>query len=332
MFQHMVSVIKRAQVHCVGLLLAASVAQLLAQQPASTRRSPQDIQAGLDIAGTWTAITHEDGLESVQGPYAVDYTGLPLNDDGRAKALSWTSSAQSMLERQCTFWPPHYLVMGPWPMRIWPETDFVTGRTVGWTIGAWEDKAFTTFWLDGRSEPSPNERHTQGGFSSGVWDANQLITTTTHLKAGVIRRNGAPSSDEETLSMRFIRHGDLLTVLVKIDDPVYLSEPLYRTKTFRLNVDGNPFNAVGPPCLPADEGSAQDGTVRHFLPGQNPSIDELTRLYGIPREATLGGAETMYPEYRRKLKDQFVRPDKCTMNCGGPATPAGRRGQPPSAR
>jgi hypothetical protein len=68
-----------------------------------------------------------------------------------------------------------------------------------------------------------------------------------------------------------------------------------------------------------------EGKVPHFLPGTNPSIDELTKLYGIPREATLGGAETMYPEYRKKIRDRFVRPEKCTQNCGAPAAP------PPSA-
>jgi len=31
----------------------------------------------------------------------------------------------------------------------------------------------------------------------------------------------------------------------------------------------------------------------------------------------MGGAETMYPEYRDKIKDKFVAPAKCTQNCGG---------------
>ena len=59
----------------------------------------------------------------------------------------------------------------------------------------------------------------------------------------------------------------------------------------------------------------------HQLPEKNPFVDELTTLYGIPRDAVLGGAETMYPEYRKKLKDRFVRPEKCVRNCGAPAPP-----------
>jgi hypothetical protein len=77
-----------------------------------------------------------------------------------------------------------------------------------------------------------------------------------------------------------------------------------------------------------------EGKVPHYLPGTNPSIDELTKFYGIPREATLGGAETMYPEFRKKIKDKFVRPEKCTQNCGAPApspppVPLGSTGQIP---
>ena len=56
----------------------------------------------------------------------------------------------------------------------------------------------------------------------------------------------------------------------------------------------------------------------HYLPGKNPFIDEMDRLYHIPREASLGGAETMYPAFRDKIKDKFVIPDKCKINCGAP--------------
>jgi hypothetical protein len=46
------------------------------------------------------------------------------------------------------------------------------------------------------------------------------------------------------------------------------------------------------------------------------------KAYHIPQDAAMGGAETMYPEFRKKLKDRYVRPDKCTNACGGPRAPA----------
>jgi hypothetical protein len=34
----------------------------------------------------------------------------------------------------------------------------------------------------------------------------------------------------------------------------------------------------------------------------NPSLDEFSTKFGIPFEATRGGAETMYPEFMEKMK------------------------------
>jgi hypothetical protein len=44
--------------------------------------------------------------------------------------------------------------------------------------------------------------------------------------------------------------------------------------------------------------------VPHFLPGKNPYVEELTKAYGVPSDAALGRAETLYPEYRRKMRKQ----------------------------
>jgi hypothetical protein len=274
--------------------------------------------AQTELAGSWAARNHEDGLERGGGPYAVDYTGLPLNDEGRAKALSYSADQLSMIEHQCGQWPPFYLVKGPFGMKIWNEIDPVTGNTTALVIGAWEDKGLQRIWMDGRPHPSKNAPHERGGFTTGEWQGTTLVAYTTHIKAGALRRNGAPNSDQTTITAHFVRHGDILTVLEIIEDPIYLTEPELVSKSFQP--DPNPMSPVAPPCVAGYEG-VPDGKVPHYLPGTNPSIDELTKFYGIPREATLGGAETMYPEYRHKIKDAFVRPDKCTQNCGAPPAP-----------
>ena len=40
--------------------------------------------------------------------------------------------------------------------------------------------------------------------------------------------------------------------------------------------------------------------VPHFLPGTNPYMTEFAIRQGLPIEATRGGAETMYPDFRRR--------------------------------
>ena len=271
-------------------------------------------RAQIELSGSWAARNHEDALERGAGPYAVDYTGLPLSDDGRAKALSFSASQLATIERQCGLYPPHYLVLGPFGMKIWNETDPVSGETIAWKVGAWEDRAPLVIWMDGRPHPSANAPHEQTGFTTGRWEGDTLVTRTTHIKAGVIRRNGAPNGDRATIAMHFIPNDDLLTVLTFIDDPDYLTEPEVITKTFQLGTA--PIRPIGPPCVPVFEGAS--GDVPHHLPGENPFIGELTGLYGIPSGAVLGGAETMYPEYRGRLREGFVRPEKCARNCGAP--------------
>ena len=58
-------------------------------------------------------------------------------------------------------------------------------------------------------------------------------------------------------------------------------------------------------------------TVPHYLPGQNPFLREVMTRYNIPVEAVMGGAETMYPEYRKRLKDTYKVPGPCTRYCDG---------------
>ena len=43
----------------------------------------------------------------------------------------------------------------------------------------------------------------------------------------------------------------------------------------------------------------------------------MTKRYGIPLVATLGGAETLYPEYRKRLQSQYQRPASCGRYCCG---------------
>ena len=67
-----------------------------------------------------------------------------------------------------------------------------------------------------------------------MWNGNELIATTTHMKTGYIRRNGAASSDQATITTHFLRHGDLLTLALLMDDPVYLTEPYILTRSYNL--------------------------------------------------------------------------------------------------
>ena len=286
--------------------------------------SPAAAQFGpapqIDLSGNWSPLMHEDWQERAPGPEAVDLLGMPVSDEARTRALTYTSSSLSLPERQCLYYPPHYLVMGPFGFSFWSDTDPVTGEVIAWHISPAVDRAAHTIWMDGRPRPPEGALHTFAGFTTGEWRGrNTLRTVTTHVKEGYFRRNGVPSSDRAILTMEFTRYGDLLTVTAFMEDPVYLTEPWVISRTWRLDPNAN-INRVAFPCVPQAElpGLVGDGDVPHYLPGENLAVLDLTNGYNIPVVAVMGGAETMYPEYRDGLREAFELPDgDCERYCCG---------------
>lgn len=274
--------------------------------------------AELDLAGNWSTRQHQDWQDRNPGPEAVDYSGLPINAEARARALSYTASLLSLPERQCLFYPPQYTEIGPQSLKMWAETDPETGKIVAWKVSAAPDRAIRTIWMDGRAHPSANAPHPSAGFSTGVWKGDTLVVSTTHVKAGYLRRNGVPTSDQVTLTEFFMRRDDTLTITALINDPIYLTEPMAISRVWVFD-PALQFSGIPEPCTPAAEIARLDGTgtVPNILPGENPFLDEMTKLYGIPSDATLGGAQTTYPEYRKKLEPAYVRPQVCYRYCCG---------------
>ena len=95
-----------------------------------------------------------------------------------------------------------------------------------------------------------------------------------------------------------MRHGNWLTVVTIVEDPVYLTEPFVRSTDYELDQ----HQLVAPyPCDVVEEVERGKNVVPHFLPGTNPSLKDFAAANNLPEEATRGGAATMYPEYRSKL-------------------------------
>jgi hypothetical protein len=158
--------------------------------------------------------------------------------------------------------------------------------------------------MDGRPHPPEWAAHTWAGFSTGKFEGDMLTVTTTHIKQGWVRRNGLPESDKATLSEHFVRHGNILTHISIVTDPVYLTEPLIKTQNFVLNERLQ----TGPgawlwPCEYVDEVSGRpQGVVPNYLVGKNTNVKEFLDRYHLPLDAAMGGAKTMYPEYQKELE------------------------------
>jgi hypothetical protein len=258
---------------------------------------PQLVFAQIDLNGVWAPIFHEDQPERVPGPEIGDYAGLPINDAARQRADAWDASLLTLPEHQCKPHPSTYGFRGVGNLRISFDFDDATQRlvTINTQIQWMEQKR--SIWMDGRPHPPEYAPHTWQGFSTGRWDGPVLVVRTTHLKAGWMRRNGLALSDRATMEERFIRHGDVLTHVYMISDPIYLTEPLVKTNGFRLQLNGE----VQPyPCESVDEVIRDAGVVPHHLPGTNQGSDEYARKHHVAVEGVKGGAETALPEFARR--------------------------------
>ena len=260
-----------------------------------------------DLSGSWNPQFMEDQPERIPGPDLVDYLGIPINAEARQWALSWDPDRLTLPEHQCQVHTAAYIYRGPLELRIWEERDPQTQELVAIHNYTSTYEQNRTIWMDGRPHPPAYAAHTWMGFSTGHWDGNILTVYTDHIKQGWHRRNGIPSSDEITLTEHFIRHGDHLTHVSVVTDPIYLTEPLIKSQDYVRATSSN-GNWLWP-CEYVDEAPGRpQGVVPSFLPGENPFTTEFAAKYGIPAQAVLGGADTMYPEYEKKLKNMPIPP------------------------
>jgi len=275
-----------------GVFVVVAGAALVAQGP----QAPPAL--GMDLSGEWAPRFHEDQPERIPGPDIGDYLGLPINDAARQHGDAWDASILTLPEHQCKPHPADYSPRGPANLRIWREIDHDTQSLVAFrTHISWQQPE-RTIWMDGRPHPPEYAAHTWQGFSTGKWDGDMLTVTTTHLKMGWIRRNGIPRSDKAVLTEHFVRHGDYLTLISVISDPVYLTEPFVRTTNWAID----PHQQIAPyPCEAVVEVERPQGTVPHHLLGTNTFLGEFASKMNLPFDSTRGGAETMYPEYQLKL-------------------------------
>ena len=239
---------------------------------------------------------YEDFFERGPGSDLADFTGLPLNDEARMKGLKYDPTSFAMRERQCLSFSPWAILYQPLDTRMWSESDD-QGRIVAWKLAGNVLKDVVTIWMDGRPHPSDHAFHPYSGFTTGTWDGDTLTARTTHIKTTELR--------------------NLLTITTIEEDPVYLTEPHVVSRVFEFEPRGN-FQMWNVCMAQTEIPRLEDsGIVPHHLPGTNPQEFFYSKTYNIPQDAAMGHAETLYPEYRKKLRATYKAPAQCTRYCCG---------------
>jgi glyoxylase-like metal-dependent hydrolase (beta-lactamase superfamily II) len=264
---------------------------------------PPAVGSGIDISGTWTYSGHQDAGYGTAAGALADYGGIPLNEAGRLSALSWDASRMTVRQQQCAGYGIPYAYFSPGNYRFWEERDPYTQKLIAIKMWFQTSEVRRTIWMDGRPHPPAYAAHTFAGFSTGRWESNNVLTiTTTHLKRAWLRGNGTPYSDAATVVEHLIRHGDRLTIFTVTTDPVFLDEPYSKTMINLRNIKDP--DAWLYACEDGEEIlSRPEEKIPHYLFGKNPFLREYADKNNIPMLGTLGGGQTMHPEFLRKLKD-----------------------------
>ena len=145
------------------------------------------------------------------------------------------------------------------PIRFWAEIDQATQKLIAYHGHINQEEQEMTIWMDGRPHPPDAALHTWSGFSTGEWDGDTLVVTTTHLKETYIRRDGLMHSDRATIRTRWRRMGDYLQATSILYDPVYMTEPYVRSTMMWVS---DPNMRMDPyPCEEATETAIPRGAV-----------------------------------------------------------------------
>jgi hypothetical protein len=275
-----------------GTGLGCLLITLAVSGPAFAQASFNTSYQTTDFSGEWSEIRHEIGTTAD----LYDYSGLPVNEAGRMRYDTGDISDWSIPEFVCRPHPGPYNWFYGGGLRITKENDPVSRDLKIYHLQFFRAPD-RPIYMDGRPHPSEWAPHTWGGFSTAEFDGNTLVITTTHLRESYIRANTALFSEKATFTEYLMLDGDLMTVTTLLDDPVYMDEPHIQSLTYRRNVHQElPFF----PCTIGVENVVPG--FPHFLPGKNPYVNDAAKSQGLPIEAIKGGAATMYPEYRERLR------------------------------
>jgi len=223
------------------LTLASAAAQDRgAPAAASTARSA----ATIDVTGYWVAFVSEDWRFRMITPHKGDYQGVPMTPEARKIADAWDPAADEASGNQCKAYGAAAIMRVPSRFHItWQDDN---------TLRVESDAGMQTRILHFNAQLSSKGDRTWQGYSMAQWERPaSLKVATTNLRAGYLRKNGVPYSENATVTEYFDlaphpNGGQLLLVTTIVDDPQYLQQPFITSSQFKKEADGSKWDPT--PC------------------------------------------------------------------------------------
>ena len=246
------------------LVSAGLVAQgrQAAPPPAAGAPATPQADAPIDLTGYWVSIVNEDWRWRMITPPKGDYASVPLNDEGRKVADTWTPAMDGRCE-----------AYGAAALMRMPTRAHMT----------WQDPTTLKVETDAGSQtrllhfgqaamPQPSQSRSLQGYSSAVWEFagggrgggggggrggrgggrggsrfGSLKVVTTNLKEGWLRKNGVPYSENATVTeyydtFKSTNGDDWFFVTTVVNDPKYLQQEFVTSSHFKKEADGSKWS------------------------------------------------------------------------------------------
>jgi hypothetical protein len=271
------------------LIAAAVVAGLAERLDAQRGANPQPPRtpraaAPIDLTGYWVAIVTQDWRWRMVTPAKGDYQGVQMTPAARKVADAWDPARDEAAGEQCRSYGAPALMSVPGRLHItWQDdttlkVDTDAGQQTrllrfGAALPAAAPAAAPAPLDSARDKDAPRSWQ---GVSQAQWltprpnvplqlrpadrvaetppvrpTGGSLRVVTTNLRAGYLRKNGVPYSDNAVLT----EHWDLykrpngeewLTITTQLDDPQYLTNVRLTAPIFRKERDGSKWDPT--PC------------------------------------------------------------------------------------
>jgi len=124
-----------------------------------------------------------------------EYGGLVLTPEAVAHAESWQAEDELALNRVCLPQSIVYALQGPFPFEIHQTPTLIVIRY------EYFDQTRLVH-MDGREHPA-DVPLSKMGYSTGVWDGDELVIETSHIAASTITNNGLDHSDGIRMTERY---------------------------------------------------------------------------------------------------------------------------------